>query len=395
MLTTRYDIDVQPGGALCYVHASQYDVGSRQFVFHLINTDADAAFELPEDVQAEVRGTKPDGNGFSYEAAIDVDSLDVTVDITAQMTAIAGRVRCEIVLYKGTEGEDGYYQLSTANFIMVVERAALDADTLRSNSEIRQLVEVMNHASEIIAAGAQVQDVIAQVQGYAKSAIDAATNAQDSANEAADQVAGAKSAIEREYTADMQSLRDTLNTAIAETLDSLARWKDSASGEMSASYTENMDEVMRKFAEILAIKTTADNTAAQAVEISQDANTRSVQALEKASTAENELATMSTDIDELKTGLRKYELESGNFFGGAFLDEGTNTLYFTDKSGSVIAEIENIGRGGGGGGGGDSGSSSKISISNISGWQSKTLPRNIDGTCPSCPVTIVWSSLEN
>lgn len=135
-------------------------------------------------------------------------------------------------------------------------------------------------------------------------------------------------------------------------------------------------------------------TSKAAVEIAQDANTRSVIALEKASTAESDSATMATDIDELKKGVRKYELESGSFFGGAFLDEDTNTLYFTDKSGHVIAEIENIGRGGGGGGGGGD-STSRISMTNTSGWQSKTLAQNTDGTIPSCPVTFVWSSLEN
>ena len=287
MLITRYDLDVQPGGALCYVHTSQYDVGSRQFIFHLINSDPNSEFELPEGVRAEVCGTKKDGNGFSYEASI--SGYNVTVGITEQMTAIAGNSRCELILYKGTKGEADYYQLATANFIMVVERAALDKDTLRSNSEIRQLVEVMDNAAEIIAAGAQVQNVIAQVQEYADNALRFATASQDSAIEASNTVAGAASEIEKEYQADIQALRDALNEGIADALSALSNWKSSASSEMDSSYADNMDRVVEKFTEILAIKTVADNTAAQAVSIAQNANTLATQAIEKATTAETDM----------------------------------------------------------------------------------------------------------
>jgi hypothetical protein len=151
-----------------------------------------------------------------------------------------------------------------------------------------------------------------------------------------------------------------------------------------------------KLEEIAEAKTNAEQIAGSAVEIAQAASATAVQALEKAANAENDSATFATDIDELKTGLQKYNLESGSYFGGAFLDEDTNTLYFTDKDGRVIMEIENIGRGGGGGGGGgDSGSNSKISMTNISGWQSMTLAQDDDGNVPACPVTFIWSSLEN
>lgn len=278
MLTTRYDLDVQPGGELLYVHTSQYDVGARQFIFHLINTNPDATFELPAGVQAEIRGTKPDGNGFSYEAV--VDDYDVTVDITAQMTPIAGNVRCELILYTGDPDdpdETDYTQLGTANFIMVVERAALDKDTLRSNSEIRQLVNVIDNSADIIAAGEQVQGVVAQAQEYAQDALDAANAAHDSAIEAEDIINNATSAIEREYQADIQSLKDALSDGMNEALVQLAGWKDKAASDMEQAYESDMDGIAEKYAEVIAVKTEADNTAAQALRIAEAAATGSME----------------------------------------------------------------------------------------------------------------------
>ena len=61
-------------------------------VFVLTSSAGD--FVPPSGIKAEVRGTKPDGNGFSYEARI--LGREVTVVITGQMTAAAGKVRSEI-----------------------------------------------------------------------------------------------------------------------------------------------------------------------------------------------------------------------------------------------------------------------------------------------------------
>ena len=120
MITYTYDLDVTPGGVPLSVHASQYDGDSRTFVFRLFSSAGELS--LPSAAEASVKGTKPDGNGFSYTA--ERSGNNVTVQLTKQMTAVAGHVRCEIVINLGET------ELATANFILVVERAALDKDTL-------------------------------------------------------------------------------------------------------------------------------------------------------------------------------------------------------------------------------------------------------------------------
>ena len=85
MITTQTELDVSPGGIAPVIHVSQYDTGSRTLLFNLIATAGDLI--LPGGTKAEIRGTKPDGNGFSYECQI--SGKTVTADVTEQMTAAA------------------------------------------------------------------------------------------------------------------------------------------------------------------------------------------------------------------------------------------------------------------------------------------------------------------
>ena len=160
MLQTTYQLSVTPGGVPLVIHVSQYDTGSRTLVFEL--TSESGTLTLPAEALASVRGTKPDGNGFDYE--VSRSGTAVTVSLTEQMTAVAGQIPCEIVLYTGTAATTetpasaDYTQLATAKFVLAVDRAALDKDTLGSTSVIRQLVDVIDRTDEIIAAAAQSAD---------------------------------------------------------------------------------------------------------------------------------------------------------------------------------------------------------------------------------------------
>lgn len=163
MLTTTYEIDLVPGGVPVVIHVSQYDVDTRILHFNLINSEG--ALSVPSAARAAIRGTKPDGNGFDYTAAATIGAtVSVDFTVTAQMTAVAGRVPCEIYLYTGTPptttnpSGTNYKQLATAKFILRVERAALDKGTLKSDSEIRQLIDVVDRTDELLAAAQDIED---------------------------------------------------------------------------------------------------------------------------------------------------------------------------------------------------------------------------------------------
>ena len=143
MITQSYKIDMTPGAVPLRVKVSQYDVGIRQLVFQLYN-GATACTSNSFDLSAQIVGTKQDQKGFAYEASVDTSALGiwVTVDITEQMTACAGDVVCEIRMYNNSS------RISTANFILDVEPAALGADTDISETEIPAIIDAAREYAE-------------------------------------------------------------------------------------------------------------------------------------------------------------------------------------------------------------------------------------------------------
>ena len=120
MLTRTFDLNLSPGGALLQIPVSQNDTASRTLVFNLFSSDG--LISLPTGTAAQIRGKRPDGVGFSNAASL--SGTAVTVTVTEQMAAVAGKVLCEIVLYKGTASSVDYQQISTANFIIHVKHTA-------------------------------------------------------------------------------------------------------------------------------------------------------------------------------------------------------------------------------------------------------------------------------
>ena len=323
LFTTYYDIDVSPGGIPLTIDASQYDADARTILFNLISRNG--VLVLPAGVKAEVRGTKPDGNGFSYECAI--SGCTVTVNITEQMCAVAGRVNCELVIYIGTpateeeEASEDFEQLCTASFILRVKRSALDKDTLGSTSEIRQLVTVIDRTDELLAAAATMDDAKATIVAKTKEATDASLEAQ----------------------------------------------------EVAAHTAADLAEVNLK--------------AEQIVRLTTDADTIAKQALEKAGNAENEAAETSNSLDTLRRNIEEFRLKMESKIDDAFLENGL--LYMLADGTVVVGPLGPFAGGGGGGGGGDT-NKAVITVTNLTGWLSKTIAAS-----SACEVKLSWSSIED
>ena len=122
-------LNLIPGSVLPVVNVSQYDKG-RHFALQIY--EGATAYDLTgKDVQ--IRGTKPDGNGFAYDStdgAISVSGSTVTVSTLQQMTACGGQTMCELRIT-----ESGVI-LGTLNFILMVEPSALSDDTPISDTDI-------------------------------------------------------------------------------------------------------------------------------------------------------------------------------------------------------------------------------------------------------------------
>lgn len=134
MITIERPINVYALGVPLIIRLSQYD-DDFTLVFDLYSSDGN--FQLQSGTTAEIRGTKKDGNGYSADCTIDIATAKVTVAGNVQMTACAGRNVFELVLSKSGK------VLSTANFILQVEPSAMDADTVPSESVIKEIGEAV------------------------------------------------------------------------------------------------------------------------------------------------------------------------------------------------------------------------------------------------------------
>ena len=345
MITTQIDLDVSPGGIAPVIHVSQYDTGSRTLLFNLIASAGDLI--LPVGVRAEIRGTKPDGNGFSYDCLI--NGKIVEADVTEQMTAAAGKAICELVLYTGTpattaaEASADFTQLCTANFILYIERAALDKDTLKSGSEIKQLVTVIDRTEELLAA--------------------------------ADTIDTGRQAIERQAALTEQrltQLAEDNEAAFRELAEDAAASKRSAA-QSAAAAAATQEIVQAKGEQIASIALSSDTLARQA--------------LEKATNAENESAETANSLDGVNRNMSAMRLLLENKIDDAYVENGY--LYLTSDGDIKVGPLGPF-SGTGGGGGGTSGNNASITLTNRSGWLSRTIAQG-----DSCPVTLNWTSLED
>lgn len=151
MIAFELDLNLIPGGVLPRLSVSQYDKG--QGVTFVLWRD-NVAFNLPAGTSVYIEGTKPDGTGFTYECTLENNQPVAT--ITEQMTAVAGCVNCELVMFKDSARQ------GTINFILDVEPAALRADVPISETDI----PIVERIPEMVAeATAQAQSAEAWATG--------------------------------------------------------------------------------------------------------------------------------------------------------------------------------------------------------------------------------------
>lgn len=125
------------------INLSQYD---SDFTLNFLLYASTGTFTVEYDTTAVIRGTKKSGNGYSADVTLSTITIagisypSVTVTGDNQMTAVAGKNNFEITLKKNDK------ELSSANFILNVERAPLDADTIIDETVLRELDAIIDGA---------------------------------------------------------------------------------------------------------------------------------------------------------------------------------------------------------------------------------------------------------
>ena len=349
MIVYRNKLDVTPGGVPLVINVSQYD-DDFSLEFELYSSDG--TFTIENSTTVAVRGTKRDGNGYSVDATL--SNSIVTIAGDKQMTAVAGDNIYEITLTKSNK------ELNTSNFILHVERAALDKNTLASASKIKELVNALDHTDEILAAAQTVDAAISNLETTVQSLRDQAVQARDDAQAAA--LAAAEDAVN-----DVLDIWNGLSEELEQNVQS--------ANEMYEQIEEDVNAVNQKAELIAQLTTNADQIANQA--------------LAKANNIENETSEFANQVDSLNTLVRELRLRLENKLDDLYLENGL--LYGTAEGAIIVGPLGPFaGGGGGGGGGGGDTNHAQLTVTNLTGWLSKTIAAS-----SKCEVKISWSSIED
>lgn len=136
MITQTVDLNLIPNSAPVVIHCDQYDTGTGRLKFNLY----DEFVAYSPSGTAAIQGMKPDGKGFDY--ACTMAGNVVTADLTAQMSAVAGRVRCQIVVTESS-GRTGSFA-----FILDVQKSALPANSDMSASDYQLIQQAINDTAQ-------------------------------------------------------------------------------------------------------------------------------------------------------------------------------------------------------------------------------------------------------
>ena len=161
MIQHQRSLNMYPGvRAPERIHLSQYD-SDFTLVFNLYSSAG--SFSVESGTTAMIRGTKGDGNGYSASASLSGNT--VTVQGNNQMTAVAGPNTFELALTRSGK------VLSTANFILDVEPAAMDANTIQSDTILMELQAIIDSASTSTAAATRAEEAAQEAEGHANGTV--------------------------------------------------------------------------------------------------------------------------------------------------------------------------------------------------------------------------------
>lgn len=278
-------INVELSGEMLfeYITAIQGDTASRYVEIVLLNNNQ--AYTPPDGATAVIRATKPDGTIILNNCEIGTSGT-IKAELTAQMLAVCGNVRCQTSLYSS----DGGILTSVPFIIKVVSKSANDAQIESGNefNAIKDASDLATAASEIASEALEKVGEIEESVGAATAAANTATtnanNAAETANAAATAANASKSAADTATAAANAAAQNatekaTAANAAAGTANTAAQNADTAkTAANTAAAAAN------------AAKAAAD-TAAEGATAAKEATEEAISNAETATAAANTAAT--------------------------------------------------------------------------------------------------------
>lgn len=310
-------VDLIPGGLPPIIRISQYDKALRAFQIHLTMGGADYA--VPDGYTVTFSGTKPDGKGFLYSCSHSGSTLNVSV--TEQMSAVAGDVPCEITLYQTDGG-----RIASGNFLLRVEKAALDSGTVVSDSDIPVFEHLLEQASASAAGAKTAEEKAESAASSAKSASAAASASASAAKTSETNAAASASAAKASASGASSSAADA-KTSASGASSSAAAAKSSASSA-SASASTSSSKASAAASSASAAKESETNAASSANQAKSSATSISESA--------SQIAHNQSDIAALQKTVNGFGTTTGYDVIAAGLTDSWGKIPVIGKADGVI-----------------------------------------------------------
>ena len=136
----RISLDVHEINSQVTMHAKKGDTARKIFA---TLTEKGRPYRITDDCTAVFTAKKPDGN-ILYNACV-IQGNIVEYAMTAQTTAVAGELLCELRLY----GNDSALITSPCFTIVVDDTVYSDGDVVESSSEFSELTQLIDETKEI------------------------------------------------------------------------------------------------------------------------------------------------------------------------------------------------------------------------------------------------------
>lgn len=300
-IVIRKKLDMTPGAVPTVVHRSQYD-SDFTIIFELFARTGE--FVIESGTTARLRGTKTSGTGYSVPIPLNISTKTVIITGDAQMTVAAGNNIFEVVLYLGD------LEICSSNFVLAIERAAMDADTITDETvvpELEHLEEYTQQAAEQAARSASTYAESWAVGGTGTREGEDTNNAKYWSEQAQGAVAGVTSFNGRtgavvpttgDYKSEMIR-RGNSTTTVEDTLTSLGNTATDLRSRMytQEGYTSDLRSRMTTAEGTISSQGTRLGTAESDID---DLETRATTAEENITSQGTRLTTAESDIDALE-----------------------------------------------------------------------------------------------
>ncbi len=141
-LIQSYTVDFASNNNFLFLKTVQGDGHSTRYAdISLMNFGQPYTFDQSA-VNIVIRGTKPDGTQI-FNTCEALDDHTIRFEITQQMSAVAGKVDCEISIMSNSENKT----LTSFPFMIIVDPNAADVSYIVSSDEFTLLIEKINAAT--------------------------------------------------------------------------------------------------------------------------------------------------------------------------------------------------------------------------------------------------------